>query len=348
MITTSSYIKDKVYLLNWIMTIMVVMIHANPIGYYGLDEESFPLIKIVSRIAEIAVPMFFFISAFLFYRDCDSNSIKSKIKRRIHSLVIPYLLWNTIFVSIFFVLLNIPFFNGYFNMGSSALDTPYKIIDAIINSRLTPLWFVQFLIFFTFLSPIILLSLKRKYIEYIIILCLIFLSLGTEFNWLPYKPTYPHLNIFRWAPCYYIGAMYGHYIKSLTNSNETPQPKSRRYCGVLYLIGLTALCILAIIDPNKMPYYRLFAPLLLWLLVVSLTNRVNKRRHYYNYTFFIYCSHYFLINVIMKIATRIINPSTTNIYLLYILIPPFIITILSLIAKLTYNSKIYKLLSGGR
>lgn len=53
-------------------------------------------------LGESGVPAFFFISGFLFY--VSMKSYKEKIRSRVYSLLYPYLLWNSIFLSIYLVL----------------------------------------------------------------------------------------------------------------------------------------------------------------------------------------------------------------------------------------------------
>ena len=53
-------------------------------------------------LGESGVPAFFFISGFLFY--ISQKSYKERIKSRVHTLLYPYLLWNSIFLMIYLVL----------------------------------------------------------------------------------------------------------------------------------------------------------------------------------------------------------------------------------------------------
>ena len=49
------------------------------------------------HIYTVAVPLFFFISGYLFFRNGipDANGLRNKVTARVHTLLIPYLLWNT-------------------------------------------------------------------------------------------------------------------------------------------------------------------------------------------------------------------------------------------------------------
>lgn len=64
--------------------------------YYIIDFFS----QVLSRIS---VPLFFFISGFLFFYHANFNlsTYKNKLKSRIKTLLIPYLLWNLIGFLIF-------------------------------------------------------------------------------------------------------------------------------------------------------------------------------------------------------------------------------------------------------
>lgn len=53
-------------------------------------------------LGESGVPAFFFISGFLFY--ISQKSYKERIKSRVHTLLYPYLLWNSLFLMIYIIL----------------------------------------------------------------------------------------------------------------------------------------------------------------------------------------------------------------------------------------------------
>ena len=76
-------------------------------------------------LGESGVPAFFFISGFLFY--ISQKSYKERIKSRVHTLLYPYLLWNSLFLMIYIVL----FLLGHplDILGKNISD--YRIIDYI-------------------------------------------------------------------------------------------------------------------------------------------------------------------------------------------------------------------------
>lgn len=103
------------------------------------------------------VPVFFMLSGFLFFRNCDIlswHTYKRKVKSRIKTLLVPYLLWN--FIGSLIFLCNAPsdwwmdiasvgrYMLGYvWGIGSGG-EYPYDFV----------LWFVRNLIVFSFIAPI--------------------------------------------------------------------------------------------------------------------------------------------------------------------------------------------------
>jgi len=67
----------------------------------GADIYSLFCISISMTLAHIAVPTFFVISGFLFFKGLERwnwDIYKGKMRKRIYTLLIPYLIWNTIFI----------------------------------------------------------------------------------------------------------------------------------------------------------------------------------------------------------------------------------------------------------
>jgi len=86
--------------LRFVLAASVVLLHTGSLG----ADSSYPVysklcILFPQGICRLAVPIFFFISGFLFFKGLetwDSSIWKKKIKHRFYSLVLPYLLWNII------------------------------------------------------------------------------------------------------------------------------------------------------------------------------------------------------------------------------------------------------------
>lgn len=96
----SKSISDTIYELRFPLTVLIILPH---IPFLYKSDNSL-LISIVNElfqqgICRIAVPTFFFISGYLFFRHLqrwDTSTYISKIKKRCKTLALPYMIWNTI------------------------------------------------------------------------------------------------------------------------------------------------------------------------------------------------------------------------------------------------------------
>lgn len=199
---SSNYFHNKVLILNIALTFVIVMLHSQPLNRIGISNDGdYALIHAVVVFAQVGVPMFFFISAMLFYKSISAMSkIKDKLRNRIRSLVIPYILWNIIFVGIYWTMTHISFIASMMNMPPVPSDVA-GILLSIINSKYTVLWFVKDLIVFCLMSPIFYVMLKSKVIMIVGILGLVFLNMS-------YSMEYE--SIWHWLPVYLLGAYVGY------------------------------------------------------------------------------------------------------------------------------------------
>jgi len=88
--------------LRFPLIVAVIGIHCNLlVKHPELETRSvfYFLVYITMKLVCIAVPLFFFISGFLFFKEgyLDLNLYKKKLKTRIYTVLIPYLLWNIIY-----------------------------------------------------------------------------------------------------------------------------------------------------------------------------------------------------------------------------------------------------------
>ena len=104
-------------------------------------------------VPSIAVPGFFIISSYLFFRDVSWGEIPDKMTRRVRSVLIPYIVWNTLLLFPVYrrVQDSRPVFRGREGNGCFSLE---NLADAIINYTYNPvLWYMQQLILLIALAP---------------------------------------------------------------------------------------------------------------------------------------------------------------------------------------------------
>lgn len=105
-----------------IAIIAVVMQHASLTGEkvlsYTAGIANHSLVELVQivlsdLIGSLGVPMFFFISAILLFR--SAKPYKTTLKKKITTLLIPYLIWNTLWVFIYWFFQGIQLTKGLFS-----------------------------------------------------------------------------------------------------------------------------------------------------------------------------------------------------------------------------------------
>lgn len=333
------YFRNKIIVLNIILTFMIVLLHAKSPERFGMEIEDYPIIYAISMLCRMATPLFFFVSALLFLKGCTFNDLERKYTSRIHSLLIPYILWNIIFVAIFWFLVHIPALSSKMHIGS-ILNTPKEIIIAIFNSSHTDLWFIKNLMFYTLMAPVFLCIFKNKQVSFLIEVLLLCVAIYIE-------PEYK--SLLRWLPIYYMGAMCGYYWENQDFGRFICSRHSPIFTFSLVFI-LASLYILSLWKNNDL-YIIYSSPLLIWFIVDGLlykTIQNLKIKKWMSYMFFIFCTHHFVLNVLQKIVVLCCEPNNVVIFLTYIISSIVCVLILIKVADLISHHKFYKVLTGGR
>lgn len=116
----------------------------------------------------IAVPIFFIVSGYLFFKEGTFNEklYLTKIKKRFWSLLIPYVLWNTLCLLIF-IFVRIPALHGLFPNVSLEEVTLPKVLSGYWACEGNgfpfdfPLWYVRELILMVIISPLLYVVVKK-------------------------------------------------------------------------------------------------------------------------------------------------------------------------------------------
>ena len=336
---TEGYFSNKVTFLNVILTVMVVVLHAKTPERFGLPLDwGNPLIYVITAFTRMAVPSFFFISGMLLFRGYTAQTLPRKLKSRFWTLVVPYLLWNTIYAIVFLLMTRIPLISSRMNMGI-AIQTPMEFVRAILFSRHSDLWFVGDLILFTIVSPLILAISKWKYPS----LILLVLSILYYFFALPSYKSPLH-----WAPMYIAGALYGCNMKEMAKNIEL----RARYNLILTVLGiLFCASLLYSLFTESLYLYELVSPFALWVFAdFMFGNKISafNKKQWMNYTFFIFCSHHFLENILQKFCVMAFEPSPFVMNAVYFITPFITIWILVFLCNIIKDTLFYKLLCGNR
>ena len=347
---TQSYFRKKITFLNIILTCMIVMLHATPNLRFGLPLGSnTPVIYGLRNALEVAVPLFFFISGLLFYRSCRSNQIYHKIKRRFSSLVVPYLLWNALFFAIYWVLSHLDFTASRMHMVEVPGD-PLFVLNGILNSKFTPLWFIKDLIIFMLCAPVIYFLIHTGRLA--IVTLAVSVTVGLIFD-------FSYENPIVWLPVYLQGAIIGRYYYSEQShhtytalSAHLKGRYSRKVAVAILSVCILCLYLMILFEPKAMNIFRYVTPIIIWVSTDLVLGRYLDDsfvvKTWMGYTFFIYCTHYFVLNILQKIVVLNFEPTEVLLTMMMIITPVITILMLLFLASKLSNFKIYKVLNGGR
>lgn len=178
--------------LKFLLIILVLFIHSTgfpPLSRANIDlttVESWDIYHLIRLIigyiiGQGAVPAFFLISGFLFFWNVEYFNRKtyiSKLKRRVRTLLIPYLLWNLLYILLFLIPL------CYHSIKTDTITTSLSnffkennIFTLLWSNKRgypanIPLWFVRDLMVMNLVSPIVYLLVKKlKSVFLLFVLC---------------------------------------------------------------------------------------------------------------------------------------------------------------------------------
>ena len=341
--------KKKEFI-SFLLSILVFFIHSN----FADSVVSDSLISVVNHkvsyffsnsITRFAVPMFFIMSGISFFKGYDNKKYSAKIKSRLFTLVIPYLLWNTIWM-LWEIFTSYSFISRF-----SENNVPYPLtLTSILKGIFLyncniPFWFIFDLIVFSFMAPLVYLIIKNKYIGIISVICLSIVSLfGIH---LPMTGFYYPMSIV----FYLMGAIIGYHFFGFACE------KSSKPIRIFSLIFLAAY----ILAKNAVPHeihidnyltqtiVYTIAAFSLWNIADIFIERI-KPRAIYRRSFAIYAMHLPLAIVIIKVFSAC-TPQNE-----WLEIPKFIIVVILTLAIINFvcaflekfTPKVYAILMGNR
>jgi len=285
----------------------------------------------ISRgIADVTVPLFFLISGYLFFQGQWSwGNYVNKLKRRINTLLVPYLFWNCLNLGIFALAESIPQTRAYY-AGTvwplvsvfSALDYAKAILGVFVDAPFNgPLWFIRDLMVLAVLAPAIHFLLARKTaLPFLALLfCLWFFGLS------------PSVGLRMQAPFFFcMGAYFSRPEMSVASLD-----KFSWWIGAIFLCLITLntayLARVSYLDYSMV----VFGVPCVWSLTklaVRTTVLKSMLMKLSGASFFVYAGHGILQTIVSKAADKMLMPAGgAAILALYFLIPICAITFLVLL-----------------
>lgn len=341
--------SQAIVVIRYPLIVLVVMIHC----FYGELNNDFyqlPGFRLLTHdllpiITVAAVPTFFLISGYLFFkgRDFSKSTYIGKMKRRVGTLLIPYLVWNLIIIAaLFLVQLAKPDFQPLTRKAIADFNIT-DFLACFYNMRYinplnasgpidTPLWFLQNLMFFSIITPVIYFFVKRKRVGavYLLVVAIIgFMELIPENNF-----------------CQNDNLLYfslGAYISLHCSSIDS-------LCSGRKVLAHIAVFIITLIIAKGVSNIQLVVHIATVINIISLTfiffaiaerfrNLAEKNivKTFSKSTFFVYCYHTLGAGVVFVIVKRgILQPTSDGISIVFFF---FAVIVISLFGTALYCLK---------
>lgn len=330
----------RLNLLRFPLIIGVIFIHASTstavfsdrvIGVNQTDFVTDFIINFISNgVARIAVPLFFLMSGYLFFVGFEWSKERYflKLRARIKSLLVPFIFWNIVTLTINALAQTIPATKIYFpgNYPLIASFSSFDYLNAVIGFNRLPIayqfWFIRDLMILILLVPFINIFLKVVPQPFLII---VFISWVLSI-WPFYAPSSDATLFF----C--VGA----YL-ALMNKNLFAVDKYGTMLVLSYLI-IAALDAFFIREPFN-PYLHKVS-IILGILSALLTTKFLSRTESLksiilwlsSASFFVYAIHEPLLTILRKVSYKLISPETSSLILLLYFVIPIVVIVFSVIA----------------
>lgn len=342
-------LSEAITWLRFPLIFLIILLHCYSVQRLEGSHEAYFKVAypFYNWMGETGVPGFFFISGYLFFLSKKSYALK--LETRLHTLLIPYLLWNTLLILLYVLAYAIGYPQEIY--GRSIAD--YDFIDylrlywdrgAFDNGNfvplLCPLWYIRNLLVMSLLSPLL-----YYIIRYARELFLVAIAVW----WLT---TYHNAFIPQTVLFFSLGAYFS--IHGINPLKIVVEYKS---------FFLSAFAVLAFADiashlssgtPINLQLHRLALifniPALLLLADYCCRHGYTNER-LSNAAFIVFCVHYPIVVVIRKISIAKFADASDFVHILIYFACVIIATLMSLgIYQLLdrYFPKAKKLLSGNR
>ncbi|WP_299311844.1 acyltransferase family protein [uncultured Aquimarina sp.] len=350
-------VSNKIRILSFFSIFMVVVCHA-----YNLTGLSIETNRNVAyyieylfalELSNIFIPMFFFISGYLFFKNHDLtvSTFKRKIRNRFKSLVIPYVLWCALWFLIVYAIQFIPILSGFFEQPLHQMPAWRQAWLAFVDPINYTFWFIRELIFYIWITPFIYLGIRYlKFFFLVFLFALLFLKQPSLF-FINKIYLFQFLGLFSFS----CGA-----YTSISKFNIISNFKNSTYIYSLLFWAVLIICNFYVRDAYAEGYWvsilckriTMFVGFFtVWTWYDFINSKYEFRnKQLYGYRFFIYAAHGVALTYFTKIYVKYIGENDL-ILLIFFFVSPILATLVCVgFAKLLHKQvpKVYSVLTGSR
>lgn len=342
----STYFWQKKVFLSFFAMFLVVIIHNSATSQYSLSPDIFTKtadtmhIFFAHGLGSLAVPLFFFLSGFTFFRNYKSDSYFKKIRSRIKSIFIPFLIWNTIGL-LFAILYTYTPLSSFIAGREPFYFSISNVFEGIFLYKYNfQFWFLYDLMFYIILTPLFFLTLRRKWLS----LCcgIIFFILPNFFD------SFLGVNLY-FLIFYYIGCFLGKFYFSRFSRAFPSRLSTFALVVFVICLSLRTLSLFNIIlVPNVLSHLNLVVLVLsFWICSDLFITKVSQKK-YFAESFPLYALHTYFLSSIIKIIYLLAPQNSILLLFNEIFSPLLTVAIVTTIALIWHKKlpKSYSLVFG--
>lgn len=337
--------SKKITLLSFVFTIIIVCYHSNINIYEFFRTEWIGTIVFGfwEFAANVAMSFFFMLTGFLLYNGAELTNIKDKLKRRMQNIIIPFLVWNTLYYIV--SILQHGFRDGICTVLYRFSFDPYD----------GPLWYLFAITLLSLFAPIVL---KNKDKIWFRICGVIIVFMAVSFFSLEILTTRFDTHIASWCerlcryiPSYVLGGAIALYYPEMIDKKRT--------ISLWLLLPFSVLSIIWIVSGDSL--HAGFKLLTLWIVPVFVWNYVttnDSTNRFARNSFFMYAIHRLIVTgatLFLGGLITLIHEDSLIIDTLCLLLPLLICLAIWLIceamvkgANLCHLDFVVKVFTGGR
>lgn len=355
----TQYLSDKLRVMSLLAILFVLYIHS------GFHADEIQGMVVNGRVQEFvsgmmgrcAVPLFYVISGYLFFLKVPDGmkSIYGKMKKRVRTLLVPYLIGCLFFVGFLALVECMPFTSRFMNTGIMPLFQ--KSIGNVLCSIFfdagngSPcafqLWFLRNLILIVATSPVWYVCLKRLGWTFVAVVFVL------NFVDMSYNPFY---SLF-W---FVLGGQLVKYGRVFGGGNSEKSLAKR--IGALCLIVFICLSFCQLFLPTIAKWEMLRIPIIMigiigvwWLYDAVAGGDFSLTNHRWvgtacRFTFFIYLFHEPTLNIVRKLIVVVLGKNEVG-YMVSYLLSPWIFAVCAVLIGMVlrrYCGRVYEVCVGGR
>lgn len=315
--------------------ILVIWIHAYNVPTYKavLTPSIYRLEQIVSQgLSRGAVPFFFMSSAYFLYS--KNKSVVDIFKSRAKSIVVPYVLWNFVYMVVSAVLFRLSLMDN----GMEAVTVGNVLGGLCAHKYNYSFWFMQYLIVYVAAYPVIRWIISRNKA----VAAIGFVASVALF--------WSGIDMLERFAYYYIGAVIGyHYQQEAENVVLMKKKKVVGITLVLLLLEVALFWMTNVLGIGRLMRIRdLVMAFLIFFLIVCFDLRVTGK--FAALSFMIYAMHPLVLEMVEAGIALLVPYTSLGMLLNYILAPVICLAIVVMVCVVWKKvlPSVYKVFNGGR